>query len=134
MIDIGLKEFFKQCSKILRGQNTDWRFTIEFLSMKFEGILRDIIQLSGENIVKENKQGEVVNCLLDDLLRTETIRQTFDEDDRLLFNYVFTSKGLNIRNNVAHCFYKPQDYCANNALLVLLCILRLGKFIPKVNI
>lgn len=131
VIDIGVKEFFKQFAKAMRSQDADWRFTIEFLSLKFEGILRDIVSLSGENIVKQNRKGEIESCLLDDLLRTDIIQHTFDEEDIMLFYYTLTHKGLNIRNNVAHCFYKPQDYYADQALLVLLCILRLVKFIPS---
>ena len=115
----------------MRSQDADWRFTIEFLSLKFEGILRDIVSLSGENIVKQNRKGEIESCLLDDLLRTDIIQHTFDEEDIMLFYCTLTHKGLNIRNNVAHCFYKPQDYYADQALLVLLCILRLVKFIPS---
>ena len=44
---------------------------------------------------------------------------------------MFTAKGCNIRNNVAHAFYLPKDYGIIEATLVFLCILRLTMFKPK---
>ena len=66
--------------------------------------------------------------LLDDLLRTNACKELFTEEDRNLFYYTFTNKGLNIRNYVAHGFYMPQDYSTYNAILVFLCVLRLVRF------
>lgn len=66
--------------------------------------------------------------LLDDLLRTEACKQLYSDEDRDLFTYSFTSKGLNIRNDVAHGFYLPSDFTAFKAILVLLCILRLVRY------
>ncbi len=136
MIDIGLKSFFDQCNLWMQGKPTDWRFCTEFLSMKFEGILRDIIALNGGTITKIDDKGNTVSFLLDDLLRSkEAFYKTFDDDDLNLFNYAFSSKPncLNIRNNIAHSFYKPQDYSYYKALTAFICILRLAKYSPKSN-
>jgi hypothetical protein len=127
MIDIGLKSFFKQCKLLQKNKEPDWRFSIDFLSLKFEGILRDIICLVGV-ITKVDNKGNTTDMLLDDLLRSNSINKIFSKDDLNLFQYTFTRKGLNIRHNVAHSFYKPQDYKSFNAVLVFLCILRLSKF------
>jgi len=57
------------------------------------------------------------------------ILQYFNEDDRLLFEYVFSDKGgLNLRNNVAHSFYKENQYQPDEMLLLLAVVLRLGKY------
>lgn len=128
MIDIGLRDFFKQCNLLLKNQNPDWRFSIDFLSLKFEGILRDIVGLVDGVITKVDNKGNTSDMLLDDLLRSDAIGKVFNKDDINLFQYIFTSKGYNIRNNVAHSFYKPHDYTLSKAVLVFLCILRLAKF------
>jgi hypothetical protein len=128
MIDIGLRDFFKQCNFLLKNQKPDWRFSIDFLSLKFEGILRDMVGLVDGVITKVDNKGNTSDMLLDDLLRSNAIEKVFNKDDINLFQYIFTSKGYNIRNNVAHSFYKPHDYTINKAVLVFLCILRLAKF------
>lgn len=128
MIDVGLKSFFEQCKLILRNRKTDWIITLDNLSLKFEGILRDIIGLVGGVITKVDKEGNSSDLLLDDLLRSEAIEKIFTKNDINLFQFTLTNKGYNIRNNVAHSFYKPQDYSMQKAILVLLCILRLAKF------
>jgi len=128
MIDIGLKSFFEQYYFLLKNKQPDWRFSIDFLSLKFEGIFRDIVGLAGGIITKIDDKGDTKDLLLDDLLRSDFINKIFNKDDLNLFQYTFTNKGYNIRNNVAHSFYKPKDYTMHNAILVLLCVLRLAKF------
>lgn len=131
-IDFALKSFFSQCNLLLKGETADWRITIDTLSLKFEGILRDIIGIECGCITKidKNGNGNTTEMLLDDLLRCDYFSTIFDEDDKNLFLYTFTNKGLNIRNNVAHSFYKSNDYTFDKAVLVLLCVLRLAKFYP----
>lgn len=130
LVDIGIKSFLEQCNLLQKGKQPDWRFSIEFLSLKFEGILRDIVRQQGGVITEMDEQNNTTNVLLDKLLGSSEIKKAFTKDDINLFQYTLTSKGYNIRNNVAHSFYKPQDYNAGNAVLVLLCILRLAKFLP----
>lgn len=134
LVDIGIQSFFEQCKLLQKGKQPDWRFSIEFLSLKFEGILRDIVKELGGAITDMDEQKNTTNVLIDKLLGSPEIKRVFSKDDINLFQYTLTSKGYNIRNNVAHSFYKPQDYNAGNAVLVLLCILRLAKFqLPRPN-
>ena len=63
--------------------------------------------------------------------REPCLLQIFKKEDIEFFEYVFTAKGCNIRNNVAHAFYLPVDYGTTEATLVFLCILRLTMFKPK---
>ncbi|MGV3586871.1 MAG: DUF4209 domain-containing protein [Adhaeribacter sp.] len=128
MIDIGLKSFCQQYNLIFKNKQPDWRISIDLLSLKFEGILRDIVDLSGGVITKVDNEGNTTDKLLDDLLRSPEINNIFNKDDINLFQYTFTNKGFNIRNYVAHSFYKPQDYDWSKAILVFLCVLRLAKF------
>lgn len=143
LTDIGLKEFFTQLHRGIDGKMVDWRMCIDFLSIKFEGILRDILQFNGANIIKFSPK-ETKMVTLEQLLRIDkdgndkdemstAFFKTYDREDLALFQYVFSSIAgcLNVRNDIAHCYYVPQQYTAKIALLVFLCILRLAKFIDK---
>ena len=129
-VDYAIKDFFTQFHKEIIGKQSDWRFTINTLTMQFEGILRDMIRIhSGETTkIKEGKKTVVAEMLLDDLIRTDAFDELFSKEDKDLFLYTFTNEGYNIRNNVAHGFYLPCDYTAFKATLVFLCILRLVRF------
>lgn len=129
-VDNAIKDFFTQFHKEIIGKQSDWRFTINTLTVQFEGILRDIIRMcSGETTkIKEGKKTVVAEMLLDDLIRTDTFVELFSDEDKDLFLYTFTKEGYNIRNDVAHGFYLPCDYTVFKATLVFLCILRLVRF------
>ncbi len=129
-IDYALKNLFKQLNQYVQVKEADWRLVIDVLPTKFEGILRDMIKLQNGIITKIGKDGKTSDALLDDLLRERTFTKIFNEDDKNLFEYVFTNKGLNIRNYAAHGFYKPQDYTLEKAILVFMCIMRLTKYNP----
>lgn len=130
-VDYGLESLMKQYQRFLQGKTTDWRMPIDVLSIRFEGIIRDIVANYVGTITKVGKDNSTSMALLESLLREPCLREAFKAEDIDFFEYVFTTKGLNIRNNVAHSFYIPQDYGIFHATLVFLCILRLTKFRPK---
>ena len=130
-IDYGIEALIKQYNRFLQGKPTDWRIPVDVLSIRFEGILRDMVGNYGGHVTKVGRDNSLSQVLLDSLLREPCLREIFREDDIEFFEYVFTSKGHNIRNDVAHAFYIPQDYGMIQATLVFLCILRLTMFKPK---
>lgn len=130
-IDYAIKALIQQYQKTLDNKPTDWRIPVEVMSIRFEGILRNIVDDQGGMTTKVGRGGNTSVALLDDLLREPCLLNVFTEDDIDLFEYVMTSKGLNIRNNVAHAFFIPQDYGITYATLVFLCVLRLTKFRPE---
>jgi len=127
-VDYALKDLFKQYKRAIAGKPADWRIPIDVLPAKFEAMLRDIVGTEGGQIEKVGKNQELTAALLDDLLRDPVLKKAFTAEDILFFEYVFTSKGENIRNYVAHGFYKPCDYNIFRATLVFLSILRLTKY------
>lgn len=127
LVDIGIREFFKQFQKAVNNKQTDWRFTIDFLAPKFEAILREIVENAGGEITKVKENGDSELKPLEDLFTSPVLKEIFHEDDIFLFRHTFTKVGWNIRNNVAHGLYKSFDYTLLKAILVFLSILRLNK-------
>lgn len=126
----GLYDFLTQLewSFIMKSNKvSNYILCIDSLALKFEGAIRDFIRLIGGTTVTE-KRGELKEQLLEELLQNPMLLKHFNEDDIQLFKYVFTNCGWNIRNNIAHSFYSSSDYSFDKATLILLCILKLGKY------
>jgi len=106
---------------------------LDSLTLKFEGLLRDFARLLGANTIV-NAKGVIREMFIEELLETKEIQAKFNEDDRMLFRYVFVGRfGLNLRNQIAHCFLLPDQYTLEKTLLVLIAILRLGKYKIKTD-
>ncbi len=101
---------------------------IDSLTFKFEGALRDFIRISGGSTTYQNKDSNFQEQSLEQLLNHQVIKDKFSIEDRLLFEYVFTQKGWNLRNNVAHSFFPYSNYSYDIAIIIFLCILRLGQY------
>lgn len=137
LIAPGLHHFFSQFElSVLMNTNKVNNFVLclDSLTLKFEGALREFIKLSGGTTSK-SIDGHFKEQHLDELLQNETTIKNFTERDIELFKYAFKREGQNLRNNVAHSFLKYSDYTLNTVLLVILCLLRLGKytFIERTN-
>lgn len=130
-IDYGLKALINQYQRFLQRKTTDWRIPTDVLSVRFEGILRDMVGDYGGHVTKVGRDYSTSQVLLDALLKEASETEVFSVEDIEFFEYVFTPKGRNIRNYVAHAFYIPQDYGIIEATLVFLCVLRLATFRPK---
>lgn len=124
----GLEDYIRQNNQAFKDNSkTDWRFCIDFLTPKFEGVIRSIASIIGISVVNTQKDEQVQFITLEKILGDPQLRVVFNEDDIFLFKHTFTKFGLNIRNEVAHGLLLPQDYTTEIALLVFLCVLRLCK-------
>jgi hypothetical protein len=126
----GIQNMFSQFElSILMNTNkvNNFILAIDSLTLKFEGLLRDFIRLTGGFTTIEKKE-ELQEQLLEGLLENQKIKEYFTEKDIELFKYTFTKKGKNIRNNVAHSFMEYSNYNLQIVCLVFFCILRLGKY------
>lgn len=101
---------------------------VDSLTIKFEGLLRDFCErMSIPTSV--SRQNGMQEAYIHNVLDNETIKKFFNEDDLLLFNYLFSSdNGLNLRNNVAHCFYDYEEYHPDQMFLLIAALLRLAKY------
>ncbi|MDM1448153.1 DUF4209 domain-containing protein [Myroides odoratimimus] len=102
---------------------------IDSLSLKFEGILRDFIKINGGHSLNVDSKGIITeNIKIENMLNNKHVSDIINSKDLLLFEYVFTKKGLDIRNNVAHCFYSASNYPVVYSILLLVCLLRIGNY------
>ena len=116
-----------QCQKYIDGKEVDCRFCIDFLTPKFESLVRIFARELGVDIreVYDNNTSQLKT--LEKILQDEKLKEVFNNDDLFLFRHTFIKEGLNIRNDVAHGLLMPTDYTVNKAILVFLSVLRLSK-------
>lgn len=101
---------------------------IDSLTLKIEGLFRNFSERLNVSTSKGKRKG-VQEALAHDIIDNDVIRKYFNEEDRLLFDYVFSNNGgLNLRNNVAHCFYSEKEYHPDKMFLLITVLLRLGKY------
>lgn len=103
------------------------QMSFDQLAIKFEGLLRDLCGLARLNITKTYK-GTTVAKDVNELLQSKDLSKVFQEEDIRLWQYAFTGSGYNIRNNVAHAFYRPKDYTLTLANVLLLAYIKLAKY------
>ena len=107
--------------------------SLDSLTLKIEGIFRELCRLrdvvtsrqrqddSGRSITLEKDIGA--------LLREEAIKELFDEDDLLFFKFLLVEKsGYNLRHKIAHSLLPFQGYGWSYMNLIILALLRLGKY------
>ncbi|MCB0518667.1 MAG: DUF4209 domain-containing protein [Saprospiraceae bacterium] len=125
-----LLEFFVQKEASLKSKNifTNYVICIDSLTLKFEGILRDFAKRAGINTVTTGRNGQVREMYIEDILTSEKIGEFFHENDLAFFKYLFTASGVNLRNNVAHCYFRFQHYAEGYMILLILAVLRFGRY------
>ncbi|GAB2622499.1 DUF4209 domain-containing protein [Belliella aquatica] len=130
LISPSIKEYFNQ--RIIKIENPDYKtdfiLCIDSLTTKFEGLIRYFLE-QREYSISKTVTTRVEQMNLNNLLESEGFKKLFNQDDQLLFEYLFSGNGgLDIRNNVAHCFYHDGHYTSDKMLLLISALLRLGKY------
>jgi len=108
---------------------------IDSMTLKFEGMLRDLIGLAGvptfqqTNDKKRNPITEEKD--LAKLLYDERAKQLFDEDALFFLKFLLIEKaGYNLRAKIAHSLMLPQDYCLECMHLLILALFKVAKSKP----
>jgi hypothetical protein len=128
-------EFFLQTQAWLNSKYylPSYVLCIDSLTLKIEGLLRDFSNRLNIPTSVHRKNG-MEEVYVNNILENETIKQHFDEDDMLFFNYLLSNEGgMNLRNNVAHCFLDYSNYNLSKILLLIAALLKIGKFYTKQN-
>lgn len=131
LIAPSIHEYFIQTESALRSNNphTNYVMPIDSLTLKFEGVLRDFSRLLHISTTVVGKNNVLREKYIEELLADKELQKYFDENDRLFFNYLFVAKnGMNLRNNIAHSFYRYKNYNFQIMHLLICAFLRIGKY------
>jgi hypothetical protein len=96
-------------------------------------LFRDICQLKGIPTFYSGKDVKGRNISKEKdihaLLYEDAVKELFSEDDMLFFKFLLVEKaGYNLRHRVAHSLLLFQEYGIEHFYLLLLALLRLGKY------
>ncbi len=110
MIAPGLNDYFNQMKAHLAepAYIPNFILAMDSLTLKIEGLVRDICTLCGVTTFFQTKDKHGLNIIREKdinwLLREEPIKGLFNEDDLLFFKFILVEKaGLNMRHKIAHC-------------------------------
>ncbi|SFH33656.1 DUF4209 domain-containing protein [Pedobacter insulae] len=132
LISPAICDYFMQVQSWALSQDSSYTpnfiLCIDSLTLKMEGLFRNFAERLNVSTTiggKKGTQEAYVNHVLDH----EIIQQYFDADDIQFFKYLFANEGgMNLRNNVAHCFYNFLDYNLDKMHLLLAALIRLAKY------
>lgn len=123
-------EFFAQvqASQSSQTYQPSYVLCVDSMALKIEGLIRFFLYQSGiKTTVAKSQKIELIT--LNQLLNSDGFKQFFNKDDQLFFSYLFGGEGgLDIRNNVAHCFYDDDNYSSLAMILIICALLRIGKY------
>lgn len=131
LIAPSLNEYFVQTESALKSNNpyTTYVMPIDSLTLKFEGVLRDFAKLINVSTTIAGKGNVLREKYIEEILAEKDIQKYFDENDLLFFNFLFVAKeGMNLRNNIAHSFYRFNNYNFQIMHLLICAFLRIGKY------
>lgn len=131
LLSPSLQSFFVQTEIDLKTNShhpQGYILAIDSLVLKFEGLLREFSRMIGAQTIEIKDDGTEERIGFEKLLDNEKLKALIPEDDIAFFKFLFTSKGMNLRNNVAHCFYTTKNYTSAVMLLLIVALLRLGNY------
>ena len=110
------------------GIPVNYIIAIDSLTLKIEGLLREISKVCNISPMTTTRDGMMREKYIEELLAEPEIENFLGEDTLVFFQFFFTKKGANIRNDVAHSFYKHFNY-SDVLMPILICaILKLSMF------
>ena len=134
LIAPAIKEYFRQMGFCFADPTNVPNFvlSLDSLTLKIEGLFRDLCLLHGAGTSRQKKksdrnigQEKDINALLHE----DAIKELFDEDDLLFFKFLLIEQcGLTLRHKIAHTRMLFQEYSGDYMHLVILALLRLGKY------
>jgi hypothetical protein len=131
LLSQGLFMFFEQSKiDIDKGENSNsgYILPIDSLVLKFEGLLREISRSLGAQTIEIKDDRTEERISFDKLLSNQKLVELIPSKDMAFFKFLFTSAGLNLRNNIAHCFYKSYQYNSGIMFLLITALLKLGNY------
>jgi len=131
LLSPSLQSFFVQTEidiKTSKNNSQGYILAIDSLVLKFEGLIREFSRMIGAQTIEIKENGTEERINFDKLLDNEKLKALIPEDDIAYFKFLFTSQGMNLRNNIAHSFYNTSNYTSAVMLLLIVALLRLGNY------
>jgi hypothetical protein len=129
LLSPSLKSFFVQTEIDIKTNSHNpqgYILAIDSLVLKFEGLLRELSRMIGAQTIEVKDNGTEERISFDKLLDNEKLKALIPEDDIAFLKFLFTSNGINLRNNIAHSFFTTKKYTSGIMLLLIVALLRLG--------
>lgn len=126
-----LELFFNQIEKDIKlnkFSDSSYILCVDSLAVKFEGLLREFSKNIDIQTIELDKTGTKEIIKIEAFLENKNFKALVPGDDIALFKFLFTSEGINLRNNIAHSFYKTRNYNPAKMLLLISAILKLGNY------
>ena len=136
LIAPSLNEYFRQIDYFFADPTTNapnFVLSLDSLTLKIEGLFRELCFLAGVGTSQQKQDWFNRNIVREKaitvLLRDDAIKKIIDRDDLLFFKFLLIEQlGFNLRNNIAHSLMPYQEYRLDYMHLVILALLRLGKY------
>ena len=104
----------------------DFIVATHLLIPQIEAAVRKLVEISGGTVLKRGRGGGFHLITLDDLLRSEQVKQALGEDASLYFRVVLTDqRGWNIRNDICHGIslqHKCSQFVVERLIHILLVL------------
>lgn len=131
LLSPSLLSFFTQIEidiKLNIFKNQGYILPIDSLTLKFEGLLREFSRFIGAQTIEYREDGTQERISFEKLLDNEKLQELIPKDDIALFKFIFLSDEMDLRNNIAHCFYRTKSYSSAIMLLLISSLLKLGNY------
>ena len=131
LLSPALQSFFIQTEidiKTNKHNSQGYILCIDSIVLKFEGLLREFSRMIGAQTIETKENGTQERISFDKLLDNDKLKNSLPDEDITYFKFLFTSSGMNLRNNVAHSFFRTKNYSSGTMLLLIVALLRLGNY------
>lgn len=131
MIIPACREFFAQLELLVAEKYDQVSFVLclDSLVPKIEALMRELLHVTGNATVATGSKGGLHEIFFDGLLEEMEKMGVLSMSEAQFFRFVFTPFSQNLRNNIAHGYYKqPGQYSLDSAILVFCALLRLVGF------
>ncbi len=135
LIAPALNEYFIQMHHYFINpiNHPNFVLSIDSLTLKMEGLIRDMCEICGVSTFYQTKNSKGGNIVREKdihaLLYEDKIKQLFNEDDLLFFRFLLVEKaGYNLRHRIAHALMHFQEYGVVYIYLLIIALLKLGKY------
>jgi hypothetical protein len=130
MISPAIIEYFVQVQawQLSTSYPPNFMLAIDSLTLKMEGLFRNFSEQVKVSTTVGGKDG-LQEVYLHNVLENPAIIKYFNEDDLQFFKYLFANEGgINLRNNVAHCYYHFADYHLDKFHLLLAALIKIAQY------